>query len=83
MCRRVDGTTYRRGGGCVGVERSSGDEVRRDEVRRGDVVLYRVSDRHEGMPVLQRVIGLCGGHIVFADGTLTVKGTEHGPTSPA
>ncbi|MEN8655921.1 signal peptidase I [Streptomyces sp. 21So2-11] len=43
-------------------------------VRRGDVVLYEVSNRYEGLPVLQRVIGLGGDHLVFADGSLTVNG---------
>ncbi|MET9582193.1 signal peptidase I [Streptomyces sp. NPDC006539] len=54
----------------VMVERSGGNDV-----RRGDVVLYGVPDRYNGLPVLQRVIGLGGDRIVFADGTLTINGT--------
>ncbi|MEU1346266.1 signal peptidase I [Streptomyces sp. NPDC005776] len=54
----------------VMVERSGGDDV-----RRGDVVLYGVPDRYMGLPVLQRVIGLGGDRVVFADGTLTVNGS--------
>ncbi|MFJ2088961.1 signal peptidase I [Streptomyces sp. NPDC087901] len=62
--------TYREGDR-VTVERSSGNDV-----RRGDVVLYSVPDRYSGLPVLQRVIGLGGDRVVFADGTLTVNGTS-------
>ncbi|MFJ8978093.1 signal peptidase I [Streptomyces sp. NPDC102282] len=51
------------------VERASGNDV-----RRGDVVLYSVPDRYNGLAVLQRVIGLGGDRIVFADGTLTING---------
>ncbi|WP_406090312.1 signal peptidase I [Streptomyces sp. NBC_01013] len=61
--------TYREGAR-VSVERSSGDDV-----RRGDVVLFGVPDRYNGMPVLQRVIGLGGDRVAFADGVLTINGT--------
>ncbi|MFE4367179.1 signal peptidase I [Streptomyces sp. NPDC056835] len=60
--------TYREGDRVM-VERTGGDDV-----RRGDVVLYGVPDRYNGLPVLQRVIGLGGDRIVFAHGTLTVNG---------
>ncbi|MFB6981891.1 signal peptidase I [Streptomyces scopuliridis] len=60
--------TYR-DGEPVPIERIDGAAV-----RRGDVVLYKVSNRYGGLPVLQRVIGLGGDHIVFADGSLTVNG---------
>lgn len=53
----------------VPVERLGGAAV-----RRGDVVLLRVPGRYRGLPVLQRVIGLGGDHLVFAGGTLTVNG---------
>lgn len=54
----------------VMVEWSGGDDV-----RRGDVVLYSLPDRYGGVAVLQRVIGLGGDRVVFADGVLTVNGT--------
>lgn len=54
----------------VMVERSGGDDV-----WRGDIVLYSVPDRYRGLAVLQRVIGLGGDRVVFADGMLTVNGT--------
>ncbi|THA69387.1 signal peptidase I [Streptomyces sp. A0642] len=66
--RRAMEPTYHEGDHVM-VERSSGEEV-----RRGDVVLYSVPDRYRGLAVLQRVIGLGGDRVVFADGTLTVNG---------
>ncbi|MFI6858948.1 signal peptidase I [Streptomyces sp. NPDC050421] len=66
--RRAMEPTYHEGDRVM-VERSSGEEV-----RRGDVVLYSVPDRYNGLAVLQRVIGLGGDRVVFADGTLTVNG---------
>ncbi|MFD5030697.1 signal peptidase I [Streptomyces sp. NPDC058405] len=60
--------TYREGDR-VPVERSGGEDL-----RRGDVVLYKMSNRYGELPVPQRVIGLGGDHVVFADGTLTVNG---------
>ncbi|WP_307710458.1 signal peptidase I [Streptomyces sp. V1I6] len=45
------------------------------EIRRGDVVLVDVPDRYQGAPVLQRVIGLGGDHVVCCDGgRITVNG---------
>ncbi|MEV6791742.1 signal peptidase I [Streptomyces sp. NPDC051320] len=46
------------------------------EVHRGDVVLYKMPGRYSGRAVLQRVIGLGGDHVVFADGRLTVNGVR-------
>ncbi|MER7810695.1 signal peptidase I [Streptomyces sp900116325] len=45
------------------------------KVRRGDVVLFGVPDRFEGKPVLKRVIGLGGDHVVFDGTRLTVDRT--------
>lgn len=42
------------------------------KVRRGDVVLFGVPERFEGKPVLKRVIGLGGDHVVFDGTRLTV-----------
>ncbi|WP_405675422.1 signal peptidase I [Streptomyces sp. NBC_01511] len=61
--------TYRQGDR-VPVEHSDGDDI-----RRGDVVLYTLPSRYGELPIPQRVIGLGGDHVVFADGTLTVNGT--------
>ncbi|MGN9792201.1 signal peptidase I [Streptomyces sp. OZ13] len=45
------------------------------EIRRGDVVLVDVPDRYQGRPVLQRVIGAAGDHVVCCDGgRITVNG---------
>ncbi|MER6115200.1 signal peptidase I [Streptomyces sp. NPDC001743] len=52
------------------IERAGGEDV-----RRGDVVLYSVPDRYRGMAVLQRVIGVGGDRVVFAEGALTINGT--------
>jgi signal peptidase I len=66
--------TYRRGQHLI-YERVDGDEV-----RRGDVVLYSEPDRyHFDAPVLQRVIGVGGDHVVCCTGAgdderLTVNG---------
>ncbi|MFK4597686.1 signal peptidase I [Streptomyces pristinaespiralis] len=44
-------------------------------IRRGDVVLVDVPDRYRGRPVLQRVIGLGGDHVVCCHGgRITVNG---------
>ncbi|MFF5899968.1 signal peptidase I [Streptomyces argenteolus] len=53
----------------VPVERVGGDAV-----RRGDVVLFALPNRYGGLPVLQRVVGLGGDHVVLAGGVLTVDG---------
>ncbi|MET9594026.1 signal peptidase I [Streptomyces sp. NPDC006516] len=78
--------TYREGTR-VAVERIDGDSV-----RRGDVVLFAIPDRYSGLPVLQRVVGLGGDRVVYADGVLTVndrpvtepyvKPADFGPPSP-
>lgn len=57
-------------GGRVVVAKMSGAKV-----RRGDVVLFGVPDRFEGKPVLKRVIGLGGDHVVFDGTRLTVDRT--------
>jgi signal peptidase I len=45
------------------------------EIRRGDVVLVDVPDRYHGEPVLQRVVGVPGDHVVGGDGDrITVNG---------
>jgi signal peptidase I len=45
------------------------------EIRRGDVVLVDVPDRYQDRPVLQRVIGVGGDHVVCCDGgRITVNG---------
>ncbi|MFE2637636.1 signal peptidase I [Streptomyces scopuliridis] len=66
--RRAMEPTHR-DGDLVPIEKIGGAAV-----RRGDVVLYKVSNRYGGLPVLQRVIGLGGDHLVLADGSLTVNG---------
>ncbi|GAA1306433.1 hypothetical protein GCM10009647_025850 [Streptomyces sanglieri] len=45
-----------------------------DEVRRGDVVLVAVPDRYEGRPVLQRVLGMGGDHVVYDGHRIKVNG---------
>ncbi|MGW2513293.1 signal peptidase I [Streptomyces scopuliridis] len=84
--RRAMEPTHR-DGDLVPIEKIGGAAV-----RRGDVVLYKVSNRYGGLPVLQRVIGLGGDHIVLADGSLTVNGrtvrepyvkrADAGPSTP-
>ncbi|MFB7592222.1 signal peptidase I [Streptomyces sp. NPDC056169] len=44
------------------------------EIRRGDVVLVDVPDRYQGRPVLQRVIGMGGDHVVSDGDRITVNG---------
>ncbi|WP_306963156.1 signal peptidase I [Streptomyces afghaniensis] len=45
------------------------------EVRRGDVVLYQMPDRHQGAVVLRRVIGLGGDRVAARPGAqVTVNG---------
>lgn len=51
------------------------DRINGGQVRRGDVVLYRVPDRYQGKAVLQRVIGVGGDRITDRPGEpLTVNG---------
>lgn len=52
------------------------ERIGADEVRHGDVVLYKTPGRYGGMAVLQRVIGLGGDRVAFADGALTVNGVR-------
>jgi signal peptidase I len=60
--------TYRQG------ERLVVEHIDTDEIRRGDVVLVRVPGRYQGAPVLQRVIGLGGDHVVSDGDRITVNG---------
>ncbi|MEU5285602.1 signal peptidase I [Streptomyces sp. CA-278952] len=50
------------------------ERIDADEVRRGDVVLVDVPDRYKGGPVLQRVIGMTGDHVVSDGHRITVNG---------
>ncbi|MFF8837387.1 signal peptidase I [Streptomyces sp. NPDC015130] len=60
--------TYRMG------ERLFTERVDAEAIGRGDVVLIRVPDRYREAPVLQRVVGTGGDHVV-SDGTrITVNG---------
>ncbi|WP_328907177.1 signal peptidase I [Streptomyces sp. NBC_00234] len=60
--------TYRQG------ERLVIERIDAGEVRRGDVVLVDVPDRYRGGPVLQRVIGMGGDHVVGDGDRITVNG---------
>ncbi|WP_406451963.1 signal peptidase I [Streptomyces sp. NBC_00876] len=60
--------TYRQGRQLV-IER-----IDAGEIRRGDVVLVDVPERYEGGPVLQRVIGMGGDHVVCDGNRITVNG---------
>ncbi|MFJ2025182.1 signal peptidase I [Streptomyces sp. NPDC087897] len=60
--------TYRQG------ERLVVEVIDADEVRRSDVVLITVPGRYEGRPVLQRVIGVGGDHVVFDGRRIEVNG---------
>ncbi|MER7195697.1 signal peptidase I [Streptomyces flaveolus] len=60
--------TYRQG------ERLVVEHIDTDEIRRGDVVLVRVPGRYQGAPVLQRVIGMGGDHVVSDGERITVNG---------
>ncbi|MGW6095248.1 signal peptidase I [Streptomyces sp. NPDC055157] len=53
--------------------KTSGAKTSGAKVRRGDVVLFGLPDRFEGKPVLKRVIGLGGDHVVFDGTRLTVN----------
>ncbi|MFE7129463.1 signal peptidase I [Streptomyces sp. NPDC057638] len=44
------------------------------EIRRGDVVLIHVPDRYQGIPALQRVIGMGGDHVVSDGSRITLNG---------
>ncbi|MBT2366286.1 signal peptidase I [Streptomyces sp. ISL-10] len=60
--------TYRPG------ERLVIERIDTGEIRRGDVVLVHVPDRYQGRPVLQRVIGMGGDHVVCDGKRITVNG---------
>ncbi|SCZ15134.1 signal peptidase I [Streptomyces sp. 136MFCol5.1] len=61
--------TYARGAR-IFIAKTSGAKV-----RRGDVVLFGVPEQFDGKPVLKRVIGLGGDHVVFDGTRLTVDST--------
>ncbi|MFF4472293.1 signal peptidase I [Streptomyces sp. NPDC001599] len=60
--------TYRQG------EHLVVEHIGADEIRRGDVVLIRVSGRYKGAPVLRRVIGTGGDHVESDGERVTVNG---------
>ncbi|WP_328888547.1 signal peptidase I [Streptomyces sp. NBC_00316] len=60
--------TYRPG------ERLIIERIDAGEIRRGDVVLVHVPDRYQDRPVLQRVIGMGGDHVVCDGHRITVNG---------
>ncbi|MFD4141754.1 signal peptidase I [Streptomyces sp. NPDC058572] len=60
--------TYRQG------ERLVIERIDAGGIRRGDVVLVNVPDRYQGGPVLQRVIGMGGDHVVCDGNRITVNG---------
>ncbi|WP_326813814.1 MULTISPECIES: signal peptidase I [unclassified Streptomyces] len=74
---RSDYTTVIPSGGSMEPTYAPGDRIviaktSGTKVRRGDVVLFGLPDRFEGKPVLKRVIGLGGDHVVFDGTRLTV-----------
>ncbi|MEV5730974.1 signal peptidase I [Streptomyces pharetrae] len=51
------------------------EKIDAGETERGDVVFYRTANRYQGMPVLQRVIGLGGDRVRQSPGgPVTVNG---------
>ncbi|MFE4538783.1 signal peptidase I [Streptomyces scopuliridis] len=60
--------TYRPG------ERLVVERIDAGAIRRGDVVLVHVPDRYQDRPVLQRVIGMGGDHVVCDGDRITVNG---------
>ncbi|MFB6980053.1 signal peptidase I [Streptomyces scopuliridis] len=50
------------------------ERVDAGEIRRGDVVLVHVPERYQDRPVLQRVIGMGGDHVVCDGNRITVNG---------
>ncbi|MEV6312557.1 signal peptidase I [Streptomyces sp. NPDC051840] len=61
--------TYRRG------ERLVVERIHADDIRRGDVVLIEIPGPYAGRPVLRRVIGTGGDHVV-GDGTRILVNDE-------
>ena len=55
-------------------ERLVVERIDTTEIRRGDVVLILVPDRYRDRPVLQRVIGTGGDHVVSDGDRITVNG---------
>lgn len=55
-------------------ERLFTERVDADAVRRGDVLLIRVPERYRDAPVLQRVVGTGGDHVVSDGDRVTVNG---------
>lgn len=55
-------------------DRLVAERIDAGEVRRGDVVLVHVPERYQGGPVLQRVIGVGGDHVVCDGDRITVNG---------
>nr|WTB29471.1 signal peptidase I [Streptomyces sp. NBC_00830] len=75
---RSDYTTVTPSGGSMEPTYAPGDRIviaktSGAKIRRGDVVLFGVPERFEGKPVLKRVIGLGGDHVVFDGTRLTVN----------
>ncbi|MFG2591917.1 signal peptidase I [Streptomyces sp. NPDC048438] len=57
-------------------ERVAFQRIDADEVRRGDVVLYRVPERYQGLATLGRVIGVGGDRVAQQPGApLALNGT--------
>ncbi|MFI6416494.1 signal peptidase I [Streptomyces sp. NPDC050842] len=55
-------------------DRLVAERIDAGEVRRGDLVLVHVPERYRGGPVLQRVIGVGGDHVVCDGDRITVNG---------
>ncbi|MEU3693269.1 signal peptidase I [Streptomyces narbonensis] len=55
-------------------ERLFTERVDADAVRRGDVLLIRVPERYRDAPVIQRVVGTGGDHVVSDGDRITVNG---------
>ncbi|MEU3431134.1 signal peptidase I [Streptomyces gardneri] len=71
-------------------DRLSTERVDADAIRRGDVLLIRVPERYRDAPVLQRVVGTGGDHVVSDGDRITVNGRpldepyrNDGPIGPA
>ncbi|MET7643063.1 signal peptidase I [Streptomyces sp. NPDC005426] len=60
--------TYRPG------ERLLIEQIDADEIRRGDVVLMEPPERYVAEPVVRRVIGIGGDHVVGVGNRVTVNG---------
>lgn len=49
-------------------------DIDADDIRRGDLLLLQVPGRYQGAPVIQRVIGKGGDHVVSDGERVTVNG---------